>query len=393
MANTSANIPLKAEAIERYLAALCSRPVVLESIEPLGEGAGSAAALKAFGYGRPLRLTYRCGSELRQSVLRRVNRNGYGRERSDDRVAEVWLDFETFAHLPRHANAYDRVGLTGDGRLVSLGELDDMLLLTEYVPGYPYADDLLQLRDGSALSEVDLARAEALATYLAAIHTVKYDDPLLWRRRLRDLIGHGEGIMGLTDSYNLEGRNLSAAALPSREGDLPADWVTREALQAIESAANDWRWRLKPMARRLSQVHGDFHPFNILFACRRVRELPMEFRLIDRSRGMWGEPADDVSCLSINYLFFSLQRSGDLSGDFEALYRRFWQSYLAKSGDAEVLRVIAPWFAWRALVLASPQWYPSLTIDVRRKLLTFARRVMDGDEFDWERTNEYLEAD
>jgi hypothetical protein len=28
----------------------------------------------------------------------------------------------------------------------------------------------------------------------------KYKDLGLWRRRLRDLIGHGEGIMDLTDS-------------------------------------------------------------------------------------------------------------------------------------------------------------------------------------------------
>ncbi len=28
----------------------------------------------------------------------------------------------------------------------------------------------------------------------------KYKDPVLWRRRLCDLIGHDEGIMDLTDS-------------------------------------------------------------------------------------------------------------------------------------------------------------------------------------------------
>ena len=40
-----------------------------------------------------------------------------------------------------------------------------------------------------------------LASYLAAIHRVKRKDPDLYRRRLRELIGHGECIMGLTDSY------------------------------------------------------------------------------------------------------------------------------------------------------------------------------------------------
>lgn len=53
--------------------------------------------------------------------------------------------------------------------------------------------------------------------------------------------------------------------------------------------------------------------------------------------------------------------------------------------------MIQPWFAWRALVLASPQWYPSLTDDVRRQLLTFAEQVLATDYFDWPNINSYLE--
>ena len=40
-----------------------------------------------------------------------------------------------------------------------------------------------------------------MAGYLASIHRVKRRDADLYRRRLRELIGHGECIMGLTDSY------------------------------------------------------------------------------------------------------------------------------------------------------------------------------------------------
>lgn len=42
---------------------------------------------------------------------------------------------------------------------------------------------------------------------------------------------------------------------------------------------------------RLRQVHGDFHPWKILF------ELGADFRLLDRSRGEFGDPADDVTSL------------------------------------------------------------------------------------------------
>jgi aminoglycoside phosphotransferase (APT) family kinase protein len=44
-------------------------------------------------------------------------------------------------------------------------------------------------------------------------------------------------------------------------------------------------------------VHGDFHPWNILF------QNDCDFAVLDRSRGEWGDPADDVAPLTINYLF------------------------------------------------------------------------------------------
>ena len=81
-----------------------------------------------------------------------------------------------------------------------------------------------------------------LADYLADVHSAKASDALLWRRRVRDLLGHGEGIMGLLNSY------------PS-DFDIP----TAERLEAIEKRCISWRWRIKDAVHRLSQVHGDLH--------------------------------------------------------------------------------------------------------------------------------------
>jgi len=353
--------------LEAYLRRISGKAVHIEVIKELGGDQGGAAALKAFGYGRPLHIGYQVDGQRRDVVLRRVRRNGFGREMAADRVAAVWLDYETFNHLPAHVSALDMIGLTEDQALHSLGHVDDLLLLTDYVRGEPYAEDLARIRDTGTVSAQDMARAAALADYLVRIHARKHDDSLLWRRRLRDLVGHGEGIMGLADSY-------------------PADFALAAAddLLELEQAANRWRWRLKPLTHRLSQVHGDFHPFNILF------RQGSEFQLVDRSRGAWGEPADDVSCLSINYLFFSLQRDGRLTEPFSSLYRAFWETYLDGNPDDELLVVIQPWFAWRALVLASPQWYANIAEEVRRKLLRFARQVLATSSFDWLDINRYL---
>jgi Ser/Thr protein kinase RdoA (MazF antagonist) len=255
-----------------------------------------------------------------------------------------------------------------------LHDLGELLLVTTYQPGALYAADLLRLRDGGELQQDDLVRAEALATYLAQIHSQRHEGSpdlrgMLWRRRLRDLLGHGEGIMGLADSYPM-----------------PLPYVERQQLQELETLANDWRWRLKPLDRLLCQVHGDFHPFNIVF------DPEGAFHVLDRSRGAWGAAADDVSCLSINYLFFSLQRSGQFAGPFVALYRRFWQTYLAQRHGQMLLTTIQPWYAWRALVLASPIWYPDIDERIRRRMLTFARQVMLAERFAWDEVAQYLEG-
>ena len=137
-----------------------------------------------------------------------------------------------------------------------------------------------------------------------------------------------------------------------------------------------WRWKLKSRTERLRQVHGDFHPWNILF-----RE-GADFTALDRSRGEWGEAADDVTCLTLNYLFFSLQRSGRLEGAFETLWRRFWDRYLERSGDREILQVAAPFLAFRGIVMANPVWYPALDERLRHRMLDFVLNVLAAERFE-----------
>jgi aminoglycoside phosphotransferase family enzyme len=161
--------------------------------------------------------------------------------------------------------------------------------------------------------------------------------------------------------------------------------IPASLLQEIEHLCVEWRWKLKGRTHRLRQVHGDFHPWNILFESDST-----QFHVLDRSRGEWGDPADDVSSLTANYLFFSLQRCGHLDGGLAILFQRFWKRYLDGSGDEEMLEVVAPFFAFRGLVMASPVWYPLLDDRVRQKLLTFITMVLKQDRFDPAQVNKYL---
>jgi aminoglycoside phosphotransferase (APT) family kinase protein len=233
-------------------------------------------------------------------------------------------------------------------------------MLAQFVDGHEYADDLLRLRAGGQASSLDLERADALCDYLVDIHRLRGPDPGLYVRRIRELLGHGECIFGVADSYPENG-----------------------LLMEIEKKCVEWRWKLKPRTHRLRQVHGDFHPWNIMF-----RE-GTDFSVLDRSRGEWGDAADDVTCLALNYLFFSLQRSGKLEGAFDRLWRRFWERYLERSGDAELVEVAAPFIAFRALVMANPVWYPTLDAAVRRKLFNLIENTLAAARFDPARANEY----
>lgn len=361
---------LELDEIERYLSSRHGTAVHIQELRPLGSDETGPGALKQFGYGRPILITYQVSGQQKQEVLHSIRRTAFGRERDDDRVAAVWLDYQTFNRLPRHVKAMDMLVHTSEGALHSIQAADELLLVTTYQPGTLYADELARIRVEGVARLQDREQVSTLAAYLAEIHQVKHTDETLWRRRLRDLVGHGEGIIGLTDSYP---RGLS--------------YASESRLQYIEEQANRWRWRLKSFHHRLSQVHGDFHPFNIVFSD------AQNFFVLDRSRGEWGEPADDISCLSINYLFFSMQRTGRLSPPFLELHDSFWEQYLALRPDEELAAVIQPWFAWRALVLASPIWYPDISDEIRHKLLNFAIQVMATDRFDYKQVNRYLEED
>ncbi|MEM2827330.1 MAG: phosphotransferase, partial [Candidatus Nezhaarchaeales archaeon] len=322
--------------------------------------------LKEFGYGVPYLVKYEVNGERKGVVLETMKPDHFGHEEFSDRAQALLWAHSAFNKLPKHVRSVDVGAFTVSGTLKSLGDCKELFILVEKVEGEEYWKDLERIKREKVVKEVDVERCRALANYIAEIHSIKMNAPELYIRRIRELIGHGECIMGLIDNYPL---NL--------------DFTSEEELMRIELKSVKWRWKLKGKTHRLSVVHGDFHPWNVLFKGN-------DFTLLDRSRGEYGEPADDVAAMTINYLFFSLQASGRLEGAFETLYYKFLNSYLTRTRDEELFSVIQPFYAWRGLVIASPMWYPKLPYDVRRKIFNFILNVLDEECFDPKRVNSYI---
>jgi aminoglycoside phosphotransferase (APT) family kinase protein len=346
-------------ALAPYLERLFGRRVEVLGVTALGET--QAADVKGFGYGVPLAVRCRVGDATRDLVVARTKPvQGFGHDYPADRAWQALYAHVAYNDFPRHVRSLDVGFRRASGELVSAGDATEFFQVVEMAGGVPYWRDLERLLD-TPVEERDLARAEALARFLAEVHREKRNEPTLWERRIRELVGHGECLMGILDSY------------PHPYPLLPVG-----VCEDIERAAVGWRWRLRGRADRLSRVHGDFHPWNLLF-----RE-GTDFSVLDRSRGEWGEPADDVAALAINYLFFGLRRRA-VGGDaepFATLFRVFIETYLKGSGDTELCRVMPPFLAFRALVIAHPRWYPTLAHETRTALIRFARCMMDDRFFD-----------
>lgn len=354
--------------IERYIKGIFGREFIDVKIRKLGEGVQGAGFL--------IKVKTRKGHK--SYVIKGLFPEGLGHDYPADRAGVFLLDFDEFKNLPQHVKAIDVLSEGEDGTIKSIGNGREYYLLMEKAEGRHYFHDLNEMAYKDRLEDSDIEKIRAMTSYLAGIHSVKKDSKPLYWRKIRDTIGHGECLMGVFDTY-------------------PDGTISYREMAETEKLCIDWRMRLKPKYKRLCQIHGDFHPGNIWF--KNPPSSPLEeggkggfvdFVLLDRSRGPWGEAADDVTALTINYIFFSINHFGKLKGPYDEALRLFYREYIKETGDDEILGVVAPFYAFRGVVVANPIFYPDVTKTNRQRIFNFVHGVLKDNFFDVRKVNEYI---
>lgn len=339
------------------------RGVTRIKIKKLGSGVHGAGFL--------IEIIKKKGTE--SYVVKTLMPEGFGHEYPSDRAGIFLLDLDEFNNLSKHVKAVDVLSELKDGSIKSIGGGKEYYLLMEKGEGRHYFNDLNEFTRKERLDASDIEKIKAMASYLAEIHSIKKDSKTLYWRKLRDTVGHGECLMGVFDTY-------------------PEGSLSYNEMSGIIKKSVDWIYKLKPKHKRLSQIHGDFHPGNIWFREVKSEKLKVksDFILLDRSRGPWGEPADDVTALAINYIFFSIKDYNDIAGPYLAGLKLFFNEYVRLSGDDKIYEVLAPFFAFRGAVVANPVFYPEVTAKQRKMIFRFVHNVLDSERFNPEKVRDLI---
>ncbi len=344
---------IEKDALERYLIETFEGTRLVR-FERLGSGV----------HGTGFFLTFDTPGGQKEYVIKSLETEGLGHDYPSDRAAVFLLAFNEYGTLPEHIKPVDVLSLQADGSVKSISGGREYFLLMEKAEGVSYFHDLQEMRQKEALDRENREKILALTGYLKDIHSVKKESRTLYWRKLRDTVGHGECLMGVFDSY-------------------PDGVISYQDMAEIEKLCVDWRAKLKPLHRRLCQVHGDFHPGNIWFN-------NSKFVLLDRSRGPWGEAADDVTALTINYIFYSIMYFNHVKDVFLEALTLFYNNYIEAAEDETILSVVAPFYAFRGAVVAHPVFYPQLTLEQRMTIFRFVKNILTSNKFEPDRVNDYL---
>jgi len=367
-------IEIDKKKLKDYLSSIFSSDIEIKKIKKLGEG--------FHGIGFSIDMIDKNGNE-KKYILKTLRGEGFGQDYPADRASVLIRALMDYNLLPKHVKAINVGSIQNNGKLLSIGNPNDFFIVMEEGKGKDYWNDLDNIREEGVLKGEDRERVKTLAKYLGDIHSVEYDGSNrkhLYRRVTRDFVGHGELTMGVIDTF------------PDDLG-----FVDRKDLLEIVKKMVEWWDKIKDGDHRLRTIHGDFHPGNIWFN-------DGELGVLDRCRFRYGEPADDTTCLTMNFINFSVMSFGDFRDPFKELLELFFKEYFKRMDDPGMFKVSPLFYAFRGLVCIHPIFYSQEWMkkhgfkeerinainENKKKIINFINNVLNEDEFKIKKINTYL---
>ncbi len=345
-------LELRPELLSNYLASLFFGAVSDVKISQLGSGCvGTGFSVNFKVDGRPQR-----------KILKTLFTSNLGMDHFSDRAGALLLAHSHYHKVPHHVKSIDVGSVAEDGQIISVGKAKEFFILMDEAHGTNLFTDFSRMAKEENLSLLDQKRIIELSTLLNQLHQQKpaENKDSLYKRSLRSVVGGNTSIMSIIDMYP---QNLS--------------WVTADEFQQLICKTISFWTNYRFNSNRLCHVHGDFHPGNIWY------QENGQLTLLDRSGQTYGEPADDLTAFSINFIFYALKERGEFSGALKRGWELFWQNYLQLSGDREILHLAPLFLTLRAMVVINPVFYPDSFFGsksqadlVRKKMFVFADKLL-----------------
>lgn len=345
-------IGINPEQLKKILEKTYKQRIKILKISKLGNG------FMATGF----QIDFKADKEIKKIVIRTLRPVNFSNDYPADRMGSFWIQHHSAKLLPSHVKSLSIIGIEKKTKMIgAVDHYDEFIQLLEWAEGEEYFVDLERILKENKAGENDYKKVILLSNYLVKIHQKKFKGPKdqassLYKRHTRDYAG-SRFIMDVLDTYPSE-----------------IFFTSWHKLHQLVFEVYKFREKSKNNFERLSKIHGDFHPGNIKFQDKN------KFIILDASRVIWGEPADDVSCLGINYLWYALKQTGKFKGVFRDLFNIFWNNYLQKSDDKEINNILPLFIAIRSVVLKHPLYF-SVDDKIRKKLHIFSYHSLKTGDF------------